>query len=357
MQRNLAGTVGRRNSDMPLHYPIEQQPEAGATIDVLPGLRWVRMPLPFALDHINLWLIEDGLGESDLPLWTAVDTGVAVDDIRNCWRRLLPDHPLRRQIVTHCHPDHLGLAAWLERETGAPLTITLGEYTTAQMIHAQIGGFGIAAMLELFRHHGLEESWLEALALRGNVYKQVVPEIPATYRRLFPDEDIAIGDHTWRVIIGYGHAPEHAALHCEELRILISGDMLLPRISTNMSVVAPNPDGNPLGLFLDSIAGFKTLPADTLVLPSHGRPFRGLHERIAELEAHHRDRCADLLAACAAPKSAAELIPVLFPREIKDPHQIMFAMGEAMAHLNYLEQAGALSRSIDSGCTRFIASP
>ena len=357
MQRNLAGTIDHRNPDMPLHYPIEHLPEPGTAIEVLPGLHWVRMPLPFALDHINLWLLRDGISASGRALWTAVDTGVAVDDIKNCWRRLLPDHPLRRQIVTHCHPDHLGLAAWLERETGAPLTITLGEYTTAQMIHAQIGGFGIAPMLELFRHHGLEQTWLEALALRGNAYKQVVPEIPATYRRLFPDEDIAIGDHSWRVIIGYGHAPEHAALHCEELQVLISGDMLLPRISTNMSVVAPNPDGNPLGLFLDSIAGFKTLPADTLVLPSHGRPFRGLHQRIAELEAHHRDRCADLLAACVAPKSAAELIPVLFPREIKDPHQIMFAMGEAMAHLNYLEQAGALTRSIDSGCTRFIATP
>lgn len=357
MQRNLAAAIGHRNPDMPLHYPIEHLPEPGTAIEVLPGLHWVRMPLPFALDHINLWLLRDGISASGRALWTAVDTGVAVDDIKNCWRRLLPDHPLRRQIVTHCHPDHLGLAAWLERETGAPLTITLGEYTTAQMIHAQIGGFGIAPMLELFRHHGLEQTWLEALALRGNAYKQVVPEIPATYRRLFPDEDIAIGDHSWRVIIGYGHAPEHAALHCKELQVLISGDMLLPRISTNMSVVAPNPDGNPLGLFLDSIAGFKTLPADTLVLPSHGRPFRGLHQRIAELEAHHRDRCADLLAACVAPKSAAELIPVLFPREIKDPHQIMFAMGEAMAHLNYLEQAGALTRSIDSGCTRFIATP
>ena len=341
---------------MSLSYPFEQLPETGATIEVLPGLRWVRMPLPFALDHINLWLLRDGISVSGRALWTAVDTGVATDDIKSCWRRLLPEHPLKRQIVTHCHPDHLGLSAWLEQESGAPLAITLGEYTTAQMIHAQIGNFGIAAMLEMFRSHGLDEARLEALARRGNVYKRVVPEIPATYRRLFPNEDIAIGAHAWRVIVGYGHSPEHAALYCEELRVLISGDMLLPRISTNMSVIAPNPDGNPLGLFLDAIAGFKALPADTLVLPSHGRPFRGLHARIAELELHHRERCADLLAACATPKSAAELIPVLFPREITDAHQTMFAMGEAMAHLNYLEQADALTRSIDSGCTRFITS-
>ena len=342
---------------MSLSYPLEQLPEPGVTLEVAPGVRWVRMPLPFALDHINLWLLQDGSNAAGGALWTAVDTGVAVDDIKNCWRRLLPDYPLRRQIVTHCHPDHLGLAAWLEQETGAPLSITLGEYTTAQMICAQIGNFGITAMLQLFRRHGLDETWLEALARRGNVYKKVVPEIPATYRRLFPNEDISIGCHSWRVIIGYGHAPEHAALYCEELQVLISGDMLLPRISTNMSVVASNPDGNPLGLFLDSIAGFKSLPADPLVLPSHGRPFRGLHSRITELEAHHRERCADLLDACVTPKSAAELIPVLFPREITDAHQTMFAMGEAMAHLNYLEQSGALTRVVDTDRTRFIRSP
>ena len=339
---------------MSIDYPLEQLPEPGASLEIAPGVLWLRMPLPYALDHINLWLLEDGLGETGAPLWTAVDTGVAVDTLKDCWRRLLPSHPLRRQIVTHCHPDHLGLAAWLERETGAPLWITLGEYLTAHMFCEQIGNYSIAAMLKLFRRNGLDEPRLEALALRGNGYRSVVPEIPATYRRLFDGEDLSIGGNSWRVIVGHGHAPEHAALYCGKLKILISGDMLLPRISTNMSVIAANPEGNPLGLFLASIAGFKALPADTLVLPSHGRPFRGLHERIDELEAHHRDRCADLLKACATPMSAADLIPVLFPREIADAHQTMFAMGEAMAHLNYLEQAGALTRIVDQDLNRFI---
>lgn len=338
---------------MPLSYPLEQLPEPGASLEVAPGILWLRMPLPFALDHINLWLLADGTSEGGANLWTAVDTGVAVDAIKDCWRSLLPLYPLRRQIVTHCHPDHLGLAAWLERETGAPLWITLGEYLTAHMFCEQIGNYGLAAMLKLFRQHGLDEHWLEELARRGNAYGKVVPEIPATFRRLFAGEDLMIGGKSWRVIVGHGHAPEHASLYCEELTTLISGDMLLPRISTNMSVIAPNPDGNPLGRFLDSIAGFKALPADTLVLPSHGRPFRGLHERIGELEAHHRDRCAELRKACVTPKSAADLIPVLFPREITDAHQTMFAMGEAMAHLNYLEQAGVLTRIVDHDLTRF----
>lgn len=345
------------NSPSPLSYPQEQLPEAGASLELAPGVRWVRMPLPFALDHINLWLLEDGVGETGTALWTAVDTGVANDVIKDNWRRLLPVYPLRRQIVTHCHPDHLGLAAWLENETGAPLWMTLGEYLTAHMICAQIDGYGVTRMLELFKAHGLDQHRLDELALRGNAFKTNVPEIPKTYRRLFEGQDVAIGRRTWRVMVGFGHSPEHAALYCDESRLLISGDMLLPRISTNISVMAANPDSDPLGLFLESIARFKTLPADTLVLPSHGLPFRGLHARIAQLEAHHRDRCAQLIAACNTPKTACELIPVLFSREITDAHQAMFAMGEAMAHLNYLEQAGTLSRVVDHGITRFVIRP
>ncbi len=338
---------------MQLSYPFEQVPAAGEAISVAPGVHWVRMPLPFALDHVNLWLLEDGQDEAGRLAWTAVDTGVALDPVKDNWRRLLEAHPLRRQIVTHFHPDHLGLAAWLQGETGAPLWMTLGEYTTAQLICAEVGNYKTAAMLEQFRANGLNEQRLQALARRGNAYKLVVPEIPATFRRLFAGETITIGEHSWRVIIGHGHAPEHASLYCERLQLLISGDMLLPRISTNVSLQPALPEGNPLGLFLDSIAALKALPADTLVLPSHGKPFRGLHSRVAELQEHHRDRCAELIKACATPQTAAELIPVLFPRDISDPHQTMFAMGEALAHLNYLEQSGALYRSLDSDVYKF----
>ena len=184
---------------------------------------------------------------------------------------------------------------------------------------------------------------------------QPVPEIPATFRRLFAGETISLGEHSWRVIVGHGHAPEHASLYCERLQLLISGDMLLPRISTNVSLQPALPEGNPLGLFLDSIAALKALPADTLVLPSHGKPFRGLHRRVTELQEHHRDRCAELIKACATPQTAAELIPVLFPRDISDPHQTMFAMGEVIAHLNHLVAQGRLRPSEDGGVIRHRA--
>jgi len=334
----------------PIAYPHETAPAPGVAVVVAPGVEWLCMPLPFALNHINLWLLADGDG------YAAVDTGFALDPIKDAWKAALSDRRLTRCIVTHCHPDHLGLAAWLEAETGAGLWIAQGEYLAAHMMVEQIAGYRIESMVEFFRRHGLEQARIDALIERGNGYKRGVPAIPATYRRLFDGQVLTIGEHEWRTMVGHGHAPEHMSLYCAELGVLISGDMLLPRISTNIAVMASTPQADPLGLFLASIDGFRALPADTLVLPSHGKPFRGLHARVDQLHAHHAHRCELLLAACrGAPKSAAELIPVLFDREIPDPHQTMFAMGEAIAHLNYLEHAGRLQQVEQDGLVRYAS--
>jgi glyoxylase-like metal-dependent hydrolase (beta-lactamase superfamily II) len=325
-----------------LDYPFSELPTAGMPLVVADGVEWLRMSLPFALDHINLWLLADNAG------YIAVDTGYALDETRTAWKSAMAGRRLAGTIVTHCHPDHLGNAAWLEAEYGAPMSITQGEYLVGQMIHSQSGGFSIAVMLDFFKRHGLDQPRIDALAARGNAYKKGVPTIPETYHRLFDGQGLRIGGREWRVIVGYGHAPEHASLYCDELHVLISGDMLLPRISTNVPVLATNPLDNPLQWFLDSIDAFRALPEDTLVLPSHGRPFRGMHARIDQLNAHHETRFALLRKACTTPQSAAELIPVLFEREIPDPHQTMFAMGEAIAHLNLLEHRGELRRVVES---------
>ena len=326
----------------------ERPPAAGGAVEVAAGVRWLRMPLPFALDHVNLWLLEDGDG------WTAVDTGLAVAPIREAWSRLLGDHRLSRLIVTHYHPDHLGLADWLQQQTGAALWMAQAEYATALLLLHQVAGYGTPAMLAAFRAHGLSEPRLQKLERQGNSYKSGVPAVPATFRPIFDAEAIRIGQHHWRVISGHGHSPDHASLACADLGVLISGDMLLPRISTNISSFAATPDLDPLGLFLASLERFKALPADTLVLPSHGLPFRGLHRRVEALRVHHARRCEVLLEACAlGPKTAAELIPVLFEREIGDPFQTLFAMGEAIAHLVHMEQRGALVRCAEKGIIRF----
>ncbi|MBI5923029.1 MAG: MBL fold metallo-hydrolase [Betaproteobacteria bacterium] len=306
------------------------------------------MPLPFALDHINLWLLQDGPG------WTVVDTGVALDGLKDCWRKLLPVYPLLRQIVTHWHPDHIGLAGWLQQETGAPLWITESEYLTAQMVYAQIGSFGNAPMVEMFRQHGLDAQRVEEMKKVSGTYQRNCSPAPLGYRRMFDGERIDVGGRAWRVMVGHGHSPEHAALYCDELRVLISGDMLLPRITTNVSARPSTPDGNLLGLFLDSITRFEPLPQDTLVLPSHGAPFRGLHARIAALREHHQGRFAALLAAIDHPMTAAELVPVIFSRPLDDAFQAMFAMGETIAHLNYLEHKQQIAGSESNGIIRFV---
>jgi glyoxylase-like metal-dependent hydrolase (beta-lactamase superfamily II) len=328
----------------------DRPPAPGAALEILPGLLWVRMPLPFALNHVNLWLLRDEGG------WTAVDTGFAVEAVREAWQQLLPQHPLVRLLVTHFHPDHLGMATYLQVETGAQLWMPPQEYATAQFFFHQIAGFSVAAGVKAFRQHGLPEAGLLRLEQQGNSYRFGVPSLPDTYRPLQTGQTLRVGEQDWRVITGHGHSPEHASFHCHDLGVLISGDMLLPQISTNIGYSPTTPDLDPLGRFLESLERFRPLPEDTLVLPSHGLPFRGLHTRIDQLRLHHAERCEVLLAACRkAPRSAFELLPVLFERDITDIHQTYFAMGEAIAHLVHLEKRGELVRETERGVDRFAA--
>lgn len=336
---------------MSLDHPWSQPPAPAHTIDVAPGIRWLRMPLPFALDHINLWLLADG------DSWTQVDCGYGDLATRTLWERhfaaALAGRPLTRVIATHYHPDHLGNAAWLTRRFGCPLVMPQAEFLTAHAVSGEHSGYGIVPTCALFRAHGMGLQHLAGLEARGNAYVRGVPEVPASYRRLTGGDEVAIGEHRWRVVAGYGHSPEHAALFSERLGVCISGDMLLPKISTNVSVWPVEPDGDPLARFLASLESFATLPSDTLVLPSHGLPFVGAAPRVEQLRAHHAARLAELEAAATASVTAADVVPVLFRREL-DAQQRFFAMGEAIAHLNYLWHAQRLGRRIAAdGTIRF----
>ena len=327
-----------------LDYPFgDTLPAIGAVYPIASGLWWLRMPLPFALDHINLWLLADGEG------YAAVDCGVATDATRAGWEQVfagpMASAPVTRVIATHCHPDHIGLSDWLCKRFGAPFWITTGEYGFGRMMSAALPGVDGTAAIPHFERHGLAGDDLVAqMETRRNYFPSLVPAVPEAYTRMRDGDRIAIGAHSWRVIAGFGHSPEHASLYCAELGVLISGDMVLPRISTNVSVFAVEPEGNPLQLYLDSLARFDELPADTLVLPSHGRPFRGLHTRVAQLRDHHEARLAEVLTACAgAPCSAMDIVPVMFKRKL-DAHQLTFALGEALAHLHKLWRDGFVRR-------------
>jgi len=326
-----------------LSYPFAALPEPGATLEVAPGVRWLRMPLPFQLNHINLWLLEDDGG------WTIVDTGIGNAPTRELWGKVfasLPDFHVSRILLTHYHPDHAGNAAWLCERFGVELWTTQGEYLTAHAVRAAGAGYTSDAVLAVFEKNGLDAERRAAMAPRGNRYAALVPGFPASYRRIYEGDAVRVGGRDWKAIVGYGHAPEHLSLYCRELEVVIAGDMLLSTISTNVSVWSVDPEGDPLRLFLQSIARYRELPADVLVLPSHGKPFRGAHARIRELETHHAERFGELEEALReAPRSAAELLQVLFRRPL-DAHQTFFAMGEAIAHLHYLYYAGRATRAV-----------
>ncbi|MPZ45146.1 MAG: MBL fold metallo-hydrolase [Betaproteobacteria bacterium] len=331
----------------------EEVPAPAGSIEVAPGVHWLRMPLPFALDHINLWLLADGDG------WTLIDCGLNHKATVALWEQafggLLGGRPIKRLVVTHYHADHVGLAGWHQRRWDAPLWMTEGEFLTALALYHETPGHHRGAMFDLFRAHGLDEARIEGMKVFSGAYPRLISELPHTFRRIMPDERLEIGGRPWRVLIGHGHAPEHASLHCDALGVLIAGDMVLPRISTNISVRPVEPEGNPLAQFLQSLERFAALPHDTLVLPSHGLPFRGMQARIAQLQKHHAERLDELKAACSEPRCARELVPVLFRRTLDD-HAWYFAMGECIAHLNCLMHAGWLRRERDArGVLRFSA--
>jgi len=337
-----------------LDHPFAAPPPPGEALAVAPGVLWIRMPLPFALDHINLWLLEESDG------WTVVDCGYGDAATRGLWEmhfeRTLGGLPVRRIIVTHYHPDHLGNARWLMERFACPVVMTQAEFLTAHAVLDQRATHSHVDICALFAAHGMAADFVAALAARGNAYRRGVPEAPLGFRGILDGDDVVAGGSPWRVICGHGHSPDHASLHSTARGLLISGDMLLPRISTNVSTSPSDPDGDPLARFLDSIAATAFLPPETLVLPSHGLPFRGIALRVAQLQTHHADRLAELQHAvdvAAAPVSAADLVPILFRREL-DLQQRFFAMGEAIAHLNHLWHGARISRCVAAdGAVRF----
>lgn len=353
-----------------LHYPFgDSLPEPGGTLVVVPGVgrgvtpyvKWIRMALPFALNHINLWLLRDEI--DGVPGWSVVDCCISKDEAKAQWEQIFSDEleglPILRVIVTHMHPDHIGLAYWLCDRWRAPLWISATDYHLARIGSQGINGFGGDSAAHFFASHGLNDpDTVEKIKARASYFPSLVPAVPRQFTRMMDGDELAIGGHSWRCISGYGHAPEHISLYCQDLGVLIGGDMMLPRISTNVSVFDIEPESNPLKLFLQSIDKFRALDAATLTLPSHGKPFTGLYQRIGQLHDHHRDRLLEVLEACTPkPLSAADVLPVLFKRAL-DLHQITFAMGESIAHLHALWHEGKLRRTLGSdGIYRFQATP
>jgi len=329
-----------------LDYPFAARPEAGAMLEVSPGVHWVRMRLPFQLNHINLWVLEDDDG------WTIVDTGIRDEPTAEMWKQLfagpMQNRPVKRVIVTHLHPDHVGMAGWLVRRFGVELWMSRTDYLLCRNLVADTGLEAPEEGLRFYRAAGLPGDALELYRTRFGGFGRGVYTLPNSYHRMQDGEKITIGDRVWQVVVGRGHAPEHVCLWSEADGLFISGDQILPRISSNVSVFPTEPEANPLKEWLDSCAQLKRLlPAEVLVLPSHNEPFRGVHLRLEELIGEHESNLTKVASLCAAPKRAVDCFEVLFRSRITEGNTIM-ATGESVAHLNCLRARGALERRVDA---------
>ncbi|WP_240615647.1 MBL fold metallo-hydrolase [Alteromonas facilis] len=317
-------------------------PESGNLCEVATGIYWLRMPLPFELDHINLYLIQDG---NDYVL---IDTGIHTKATKDIWLELLEHYGIRisRVIVTHMHPDHIGNAGWLTEKFHIPLMMSGAEYFSARSIRA--GSQGASEWVEhQFLHRcGLSEEYIVRAISNRSGFASAVSPIPTSFHRLEHGQCIQIGEFDWHVMVGRGHSPEHVCLFNEAQNILVSGDHILPQISPNIGVYSTEPDANPLHLYLTTLQTFKALPKDTFVLPSHRMPFVGLHERIDELTSHHLSHIENLLTHCETPRTVVECLPILFSRELTN-QAMFFAVAEGIAHLNYLVFDGRIHRYLD----------
>ena len=321
-----------------LGYPFGKgwAPEPGSVFQVAPGVHWLNMPLPMRLARINLWLLEDGDG------WTVVDTGLNLPASEDVWESvisgLFSDRPVTRVIVTHLHPDHAGMAGWLTRRFGCELWMSREEFLMCRNLAADTGNEAPQAALDFYRGAGLTDHELSDYRKKFGSFGRMLYPLPDSYRRLQDRQTLVINDLYWQVITGNGHSPEHACLYCPALKVLISGDQVIPRISSNISVWPTEPHGDPLGDWLKSCQKLiDLLPPDLLVLPSHQEPFRGLHTRLNQLIEGHTQGLEKLYALLETPKSSVECFSTLFKREVGSDLREA-AVGEAIAHLNYLHQ-------------------
>lgn len=331
-----------------LEYPFDSTPETGETLEVLPGVHWVRMPLPFSLKWINLWLIDDG--EKG---WTIVDTGMPLPDTKAAWRQIFEDRldgrPVWRIIVTHMHPDHVGNAGWLSRKfPGAQLWMSQLEYLTCRMLVADTGREAPQAGIDFYRAAGWTDEQIDTYRGKFGGFGRGVSQMPDAYHRLMDGDEFELGGHIWRVVVGSGHSPEHACLYSHTLNAMISGDQLLPRISSNVSVHPTEPAANPLKDWIDSCLKLRAiLPADALILPAHNEPFRGAHTRLDHLVRGHETGLKRLKQRLAeSPRRVVDVFPSLFGRKITDD-VLSMATGEALAHLRCLVARGEAAVTAD----------
>lgn len=333
-----------------LRFPLAEPPAPGGLVEVAPGIQWLRLPLPYRLNHVNIYLIEDEGG------WAVLDTGLGTADCRAAWEAVLAGpfagRRLTRMIVTHYHPDHVGLAGWLHERYGLALSMPRPEYLYSLALQHAPADLGVDMHRPFYLRHGLSAEVTEVVLSRGHEYLRRTTGVPSTYHRIKHGDTLRIGGRSFAVLTGGGHSLEQAMLVSASDRLFLAADQVIARISPNVSVHAMEPDLDALGIYLRALADLRgSVDGDVLVMPGHGLPFLGLHTRIDELTSHHAERCGVIEVACRArPLSVAEIVPHVFAREL-DAHQTSFAFGEVLAHVNHMLAQGTLTLETGSDST------
>ncbi len=331
-----------------LTYPLGKSfcPGPGEFHEIGPGVHWLNMPLPYALDRINLWLLEDGDG------WTIVDCGLDLPESRAIWEAaatgIMGGRPVKRVIVTHLHPDHVGLAGWLCERFDCELWMSREEFLMCRNLAHDTGKPAPQLALDFYHAAGFDDQQLEKYRQRFGQFGEHIHELPGSFRRMRDGEVLEINDQYWQVMTGSGHSPEHVCLYCPALKLLISGDQVIPRISSNVSVFPTEPEGDPLDEWLRSCHRLRNLlPSNVLVLPAHQEPFTGLHIRLTQMIDSHEKSLDRLLKFLVEPHTAVECFSPLFKRTLKGIH-VQLAVGEALSHLNCLVNRRLISRRVRS---------
>ena len=329
-----------------IEYLFEHPPQTGEPLKVAQDLYMLRLPLPFALDHVNVWLLEGDTG------WTVIDSGLGTRQCLSIWEKLLSgflkNKPVERLILTHYHPDHVGLSGDLVERTGASVYMSRTEWLTANMLFHDNKGIFNTNMLMLFHQHGLPDNLYAQMSKTKNIFASRCSSLPVSYQQLKHNDVIEIAGSSWQCRQGQGHSPEHIALYCKDRNILIVGDHILPKITPNIPMPVQELSANPIADYIDSLNSFRDINNGVLVLPSHRLPFKGIRIRIDQLIAHHHQRLDLLFKACDKPVSVYDVLPVLFRRKL-DINQMKFAMLEALSHMVYLEQERKIEKSLQNG--------
>lgn len=317
-------------------------PLPGQICSISNDVLWCRMPLPLALDHINVYLVRDNGG------WVIIDCGMATKATKAAWTTIIEqlDGPITRVIVTHMHPDHIGCAGYLTELFQVDLYMSQTEYYAARALIAGVQGADNWQDRQYYRQAGFNAEQVKLFTQGNSGLNKVVSPMPLSFHRLLPDTHLIIGEYRWKLLLGLGHSPEHISLYCEALKICIGGDQVLPKITPNIGAYSTQPHSNPLHYYFETLHTFAALPSSVLLLPSHKTPIYDIPSRVEEIRAHHYVHLNNLLQACEQPQTVVDLLPVLFHRELGQ-HELFFAVAECIAHLNYLIDKGQLEKTLD----------